>query len=412
MSSLNRYIILNLLAAFLLSFVAISFSLSFGSLSVSKQVEKIILEQHPEYADMTEEEALAAGDLLAIETTPEQDQEMANTMLKFLLIGGFGGTLLIIWLFVFKIRRRIVRELNRFDAALGTLPEISGGNPEAIAEIHSGIREFDQICLRFNQITNRLKGSENERKRLEGQQRKMIADISHDLKTPITVIQGYSKAVRDNVADEETKKKYLDAICRKSEMVSELINTFHEFSKLGHPDYSFHMTEGDLCEYLREYLALKYHDLELSGFGLEVDLPDRPIPFCFDKQQFSRVFENLISNSLRYNSAGTVLYASLSESGDGILIRLGDNGQGIPEELRRIIFEPFVVGTESRTNSRGSGLGLAICKRIVEAHQGSIVLAGDPAGICKTLYEIRFPKYTAAASANEQTSDRQQSVSG
>ena len=82
--------------------------------------------------------------------------------------------------------------------------------------------------------------------------------------------------MRDNVADDETKQKYLDAICRKSEMVTELINTFHEFSKLDHPDFSYHMTEGDLCEYFREYLALKYHDLELAGFGLEFDLPEHP----------------------------------------------------------------------------------------------------------------------------------------
>lgn len=395
MSSLNRYIVLNLLAAFLLSFVAIMFSLSFGSVSVSQQANDILLEQHPEIADMTDEEILSSGIDLTIETTTEQDKKMAYTMLITLLAGGCGGTLLIIWLFVFKIRRRIVRELNRFDTALGTIPEISGGNPEAIPDIHSGIREFDQICLRFNQIMGRLKESESERKKLEGKQRKMIADISHDLKTPITVIQGYSKAVRDNVADEETKQKYLDAICRKSEMVTELINTFHEYSKLGHPDYSFHMTEGDLCEYLREYLALKYHDLELSGFGLEVELPDTPIPFCFDKQQFSRVFENLMTNSIRYNSPGTVLYAHLYETEDKIIILLGDNGGGIPENMREKIFEPFVVGSESRTNSHGSGLGLAICKRIIEAHAGTIALRPDPDGICSTLYEMQFPKYSA-----------------
>lgn len=402
MSSLNRYIVLNLLAAFLLCFVAIVISLSFGIYSVATQTNQILMEQHPEIAEMTEEELAAAGTDLSIETTPEQDKKMVSTVLVSLLVGGFGGTLFIIWIFVFKIRRRIVRELNRFDHALGTLPEISGGNPEAIAEIHSGIREFDQICLRFNQITGRLKESENERKRLESQQRKMIADISHDLKTPITVIQGYSKAVRDNVADDETKEKYLDAICSKSEMVTELINTFHEYSKLGHPDYSFHMKEGDLCEYLREYLALKYHDLELSGFSLEVNLPDTPLPFCFDDQQFFRVFENLITNSIRYNPPGTVLYAHLFETDDSIVIRLGDNGKGIPEAMRSIIFEPFVVGTESRTNSRGSGLGLAICKRITEAHAGTITLIQDPEGICSTLYEMRFPKQYAVCKEKPQ----------
>ena len=399
MSSLNRYIILNMLAAFILSGCMLVFSLVYGFAKAEKPLYDAFYARYPEYEYMTaeeydkvNEEYTKAWSTFQEDMSPGWEKKATVTLIAYLLIGGFGGTLLIMWAFVFKIRRRIVRELNSFDAALGTIPEISGGNPDAISEIHSGIREFDQICLRFNQISDRLKQSETERQKLEVQQRKMIADISHDLKTPITVIQGYSKAVRDNVADDETKEKYLDAICRKSEMVTELINTFHEYSKLNHPDYSLHPEEGDLCEFLREHLALRYQDLELAGFGIEVDIPDQPVIYSFDRQQFIRVLENLMSNCFRYNKAGTVLFSQLFETEDSIVIRLGDNGEGIPETVRDKIFEPFVVGSESRTNSRGSGLGLAICKRIIEAHQGTIQLIRDPDGIHNTLYEIRFPK--------------------
>lgn len=393
MSSLNRYIILNMLIAFILSLIVIFFGMIVGTTLMGVALDRALTAEHPEYAEMDQEELDSAflSDE-AFNISPELERKSLMLFLGSIMVVGFGGTLVVFWCFVRRIRRRLVHELNRFDTALGTIPEISGGNPEAITEIHSGIREFDQICLRFNQITDRLKASESERKKLESQQRKMIADISHDLKTPITVIQGYSKAIHDNVADDETKEKYLDAIYRKSEMVTELINTFHEYSKLDHPDYTFHMTEGDLCEYFREYLAMKYQELEIAGFGMEVDLPEHPIPFFFDKQQFNRIFENLMSNSFRYNAPGTVLFSQLFETDDSIVFRLGDNGRGIPENMREKIFEPFVVGNESRTNARGSGLGLAICKRIIEAHQGTIQLIRDPEGVHNTLYEIRFPK--------------------
>ena len=394
--SLNSYIILNMLIAFVLSLVAVVLGIVIGYMLMFKEFDKEYLAKHPEYADMSYFEQMDAKfsdeEYLSYEPSQASAMKMLVVLVGSVLIVSIGGTFLIFALFVSRIRRRLVRELNRFDTALGVLPQISGGNAETTPEIHSGIREFDTLCLRFNQISDRLKESEAERSKLEVQQRKMIADISHDLKTPITVIQGYSKAVRDNVADDETKEKYLDAICRKSEMVTELINTFHEYSKLDHPDFSFHMAEGDLCEYFREYLALKYHDLELAGFGLEFDLPEHPVIYAFDKQQLSRVFENLMSNSFRYNPPGTVLYSRLFETEDSIVFQLGDNGRGIPKALRSTIFDPFVVGTESRTNSRGSGLGLAICKRIIEAHQGTIALVDDPEGIRKTLYEIRFPK--------------------
>ncbi len=392
-SSLNRYIILNMLLAFFLSLCCVVFGIVHGVSALYTELDREYIKTHPEYADLNDSEL----SLVQINDTdynppPEDERRGVTRFFVSLLLISIGGTFLVFAVFVSRIRRRLVRELNRFDTALGALPEISGGNAGAVSEIHSGIREFDQICLRFNQISERLQTSEAERTKLEAQQRKMIADISHDLKTPITVIQGYSKAVRDNVADDETKQKYLDAICRKSEMVTELINTFHEFSKLDHPDFSYHMTEDDLCEYFREYLALKYHDLELAGFGLEFDLPEHPIPFTFDKQQFSRVFENLMSNSFRYNPPGTVLYSNLFETADSIILQLGDNGRGIPAAVRDRIFDPFVVGTESRTNSRGSGLGLAICKRIIEAHGGTIGLVAPEETKWKTLYEIRFPK--------------------
>ena len=88
-----------------------------------------------------------------------------------------------------------------------------------------------------------------------------------------------------------------------------------------------------------------------------------------------------------------MIYAEMKDDDDNIIIRIGDTGKGIPQELRSTIFQPFVVGNKSRTGAKGSGLGLAISRKIVEEHGGIIRLSEDPEGRLNTLYEIILPKH-------------------
>ena len=391
LSSLNRYIIFNMIVALLLIFVLCALVCTIAAESLAHSLTHLYIEENPTVSAEEAYQILMESETIPLEAHADDVLHISSRYTTIMLMACLVCILVVLFIVVRKLRKKMVTELSTFERALTDISRIAEGNAEDISEISSDLLEFDNICLSFNQLTMRLKDSEKKRKKLEAQQRKMIADISHDLKTPITVIQGYSKAVRDDIADPALQKQYLDAICRKSEMVAELIDTFHEYSKLDHPDYRFEMTEGDLCEYFREYLAEKYQELELGGFSLEADLPDTAVPFLFDRGEFKRVFENLISNSYRHNDPGTCIYAQLVQEEAYILIRIGDTGKGIPEHLRDKIFSPFVVGTESRTMSKGSGLGLGISKRIVEAHGGTISLADDPSGVCKTRYEIVLP---------------------
>ena len=286
--------------------------------------------------------------------------------------------------------KRVSKELRKFENALEVVSNSSA--TEENISLSSDIKEFNSICISYNRMVKRLRDSEEQRHRMEAEQKKMIADISHDIKTPITVIQGYAQAVCDDLVDEATKKKYLDVICQKSDTVAELTNTLHEYSKLEHPNFTLDLKEGDICEYFRSYLATKYQELDVAGFELEAEIPDKKIMYRFDKKQLKRVFENLITNSYRHNEKGTLIYAEMSENDSGIIIRIGDNGKGIPDEMRNNIFDPFVVGSKARTGAKGSGLGLAISKKIVSEHGGTIALISDPDGRLKTLYEINLNK--------------------
>lgn len=258
-----------------------------------------------------------------------------------------------------------------------------------------GTWEIRRIGESFDRFSERLAESEAERRRLDEGRQKLIADISHDLKTPITVISGYIGAICDGKVPPEQTERYLRAIQAKAETLTDLVNAFHEYSKVEHPEFLLYPERTDLAEFLREYLASKYDEIDLAGFSLSVSIPDHPVLCSVDPLQFRRVLDNLLSNALRHNRLGTVLYFDLDAGGSMALLRMGDNGAGIPPDRAARIFDPFVVGSDARTGG-GSGLGLAITRRIMEKHGGSITLAARPSPGRSTEFLLRLPLYPSA----------------
>lgn len=290
--------------------------------------------------------------------------------------------------FTFWLQHKVREPLNMLNEGILALSE--GDRNTQIN--YRGPREFELIFDNFNQMAEKLKVSEAARERLIVEKQKMLADISHDLKTPITVIQGYAKAVSDGLADEETRERYLDTIFCKTESLTEMINTFHDYSKLEHPEFVLVKEKQDIAEFIREYLADKYNEIDLMGFALEVGIPEERVEYSFDAVQFKRVFDNLFSNALRHNQAGTTIYLTLQQMEKSIRIEMGDNGMGIPKELLENLFEPFTVGDDSRNNRQGSGLGLAVARKIVELHGGALFLEKAENPAISTLFVIRLMK--------------------
>lgn len=290
--------------------------------------------------------------------------------------------------FTIRMRRKVKEPLDMLNEGFLSFAE---GNRDTELS-YRGPKEFETIFDSFNKMARLLKESEKSKEKLIIEKQRMLADISHDLKTPITVIQGYAKAVSDGLTDAETEKQYLNTIFLKTENLTELINTFYDYSKLEHPEFRLVQRRQDLAEFVREYLASKYDEIELLGFLLEVEIPEECIEYSFDEVQLRRVFENILSNSLRHNPAGTTIYITMQQTDRSIRMEIGDNGVGIPEEIKESIFEPFTVGDDSRNNRQGSGLGLAVAKKIVELHGGALFLEkpGNPA--VSTLFVIRLLK--------------------
>lgn len=253
---------------------------------------------------------------------------------------------------------------------------------------YTGPDEFVDIAVNFDDLAERLIKSEWENSRLNDSRRRLLADISHDLKSPLTVIQGYAIALRDGVIAKDEQEKYLNLICEKSKYTMELLSDFHEYSKLEHPDFPIYFKMLNVCEVLQTYLADKYNEIEFSDFELDVDIPDEIIICKIDRILFCRAIDNIINNSIKYNQKGTTIRLSIRKYEDKVKIIIGDTGIGISRKELDSIFKPFSLGNHSINFSSGSGLGLSICDKIIKVHNGIIVLKYPADNGYSTQFEI------------------------
>ncbi|MBQ3029820.1 MAG: HAMP domain-containing histidine kinase [Agathobacter sp.] len=225
------------------------------------------------------------------------------------------------------------------------------------------------------EVERRERKEEELRLQYERARNLMLSDIAHDLRTPITTIAGYSKALNDGlISSEEKRKEYLDAIENKAERMSDLITLLFEYVRLDSDNFSLKKTKVDITELLRENAAELYADVEEKGMEFEIEIPEEKCELEVDKLQFCRVITNLIGNALKHNEAGTVITLKMERNEGEIQISVSDNGTLISPMIADHIFEPFVMADASRESKGGSGLGLSIAKKIVEMHGWTIEL--------------------------------------
>ena len=221
---------------------------------------------------------------------------------------------------------------------------------------------------------------ELDRKRAEEQKahdRKrylMISDIAHDLKTPMTTVAGYARALSEGMIAVDKQQEYLDTITAKTERMNDIVQMLFNYARLDSDGFELVMSDVDICELLRECVASAYTDIEEAGDEIDVDIPESVIKCKIDKVQLSRSINNLLVNAVKHNAKGTKIYVGLKDEYDTVRIFVADSGEAIAQELAEKLFEPFVMGDESRSSKGGSGLGLSVSKKICELHQGRIKL--------------------------------------
>ncbi|MGN1344398.1 MAG: sensor histidine kinase [Traorella sp.] len=237
--------------------------------------------------------------------------------------------------------------------------------------------EFAKTIQSYAALLDRLTKVQKEKEEIYNERQRVIANISHDLKTPLTVIQGYSGAFIDNMVPEDKKEQYLQTIYNKTLLAADLVNSLNEYIKMEHPEFVPDFEIVDINVFIQEYFAIKYQEIENKGFNLHINLDNNHIQAEIDKKLFHRLLENLVENALKYNPEKTTIYVSTCKQEEHVELIVADDGVGIPTEIANKIFDPFITGNYARKSGQGTGLGLSIARRIVELHQGRIELSND-----------------------------------
>ncbi|MBM7578044.1 sensor histidine kinase [Jeotgalibacillus terrae] len=228
----------------------------------------------------------------------------------------------------------------------------------------------------INQLKQDVNISKREQAKSERLKTELITNVSHDLRTPLTSIMTYTQLLKDQMLTDEERNQYVGIIDQKSKRLKMLIEDLFEASKMASGSIELSKTKVDLNQLLEQSLAEHSEAIEESTLQLRVTKPDHPLPAHVDGQKIWRVFDNLISNMMKYSLPNTRVYIHLEPAGSMNVITFRNISayelNGNIDEL----FERFKRGDESR-HTEGSGLGLAIAKSIIDLHGGDFDLDAD-----------------------------------
>lgn len=226
-------------------------------------------------------------------------------------------------------------------------------------------------------------------KREEISSKKMLANISHDIKTPLTVILGYLEIMRLNHADNEMLKK----VETKANQVMNLINQFFTLAKLESGDTNINLGKVNINEICRENVLEFYDILLQKDFDVDLFIPETAIFVQGEKEALQRILYNLLSNVIRYGSDGKYLGVFLRQDKGNVYIDVVDKGKGIEQEFASNVFDRLYTMEDSRNREiQGNGLGLTIAKNLTKQLEGDLFLNSIPN--VKTTFTVSLKKIT------------------
>ena len=281
------------------------------------------------------------------------------------------------------IHRGVLNPVNQLNVAMRRIKE---GNFEYALETDAR-GEIGDLYRNYEDMRLRLKESTEENTENEKQNRELISNISHDLKTPITAIKGYVEGIMDGVADTPEKMdKYIKTIYSKANDMERLINELTYYSRIDNNRIPYNFHRINVAEYFGDCVEEVGMDLEQRNIELNYSNLTAPdVIVIADPEQMKKVINNIISNSVKYmDKPHGIIDIRILDEVDSIRIEIEDNGKGIAQKDLGKIFERFYRTDASRNSAQGgSGIGLSIVKKIIEDHGGYIwATAKEGEGTC------------------------------
>ena len=267
---------------------------------------------------------------------------------------------------------------------------IKEGNLDFVLEVE-GNDEFSQLCQYFEEMRKRLKESTEEKILMDKENKELISNISHDLKTPITAVKGYVEGIMDGVADTPEKMdRYVRTIYNKTNEMDHLINELTFYSKIDTNRIPYTFSKLNVEDYFSD--CAEELGLEMETRGIELvyaNYVEKGVQIIADGEQIRRVIHNIVSNAIKYmEKPRGIIQLRVKDVGDFIQVEIEDNGKGIAAKDLPYIFDRFYRTDVSRNSSKGgSGIGLSIVKKIMEDHGGK-VWATSRLGIGTIMYFV------------------------
>lgn len=255
---------------------------------------------------------------------------------------------------------------------------IKDGNLDFVLDVE-GTDEFAELCRDFEEMRRRLKESAEEKLVLDKENKELISNISHDLKTPITAVKGYIEGIMDGVADTPEKMdRYVRTIYNKTVEMDHLINELTFYSKIDTNRIPYTFSKLNVEDYFSDCAEEVGLELETRGIQLcYANYVDSDVQVIADGEQIRRVIHNIISNAIKYMDKGKgmkgIIQIRVKDVGDFVQVEIEDNGKGIAAKDLPYIFDRFYRTDVSRNSAKGgSGIGLSIVRKILEDHGGKV----------------------------------------
>lgn len=253
-------------------------------------------------------------------------------------------------------------------------------------------KELRELLIVINELLDFSQRITADYKKKEISMSKMLSNISHDLKTPLTVVLGYIETIKlDEDISKEEREILLSKVHNKTLEVIELINKFFDLAKLESGDKEISLTRVNINEMCRKNILDFYDNLSAKGFQVDIEIPEAPVYAIGNLEALDRIMDNLISNAIKYGNQGNYLGLKLSCDEEFAYVEIIDKGKGIDETNIEKVFERMYTLEDSRNKLyQGSGLGLTITKRLVNKLGGEIILKSKP--YVKTSFIVKLKR--------------------
>ena len=346
---------------------------------IGKDVKAFVKQMDLTFSDQTEGSVFVITSLTMVRQIRTLTRDMLVSIVIILIMT---AGMLTMWIY-----NGINIPLKKLKEATQNIKE---GNLDFVLDVE-GTDEFSELCRDFEEMRRRLKESAEEKIAMDKENKELISNISHDLKTPITAVKGYVEGIMDGVADTPEKMdRYVRTIYNKTNEMDHLINELTFYSKIDTNRIPYTFSKLNVEDYFSD--CAEELGLEMETRGIELvyaNYVEKGVQVIADGEQIRRVIHNIVSNAIKYmEKPRGIIQLRVKDVGDFIQVEIEDNGKGIAAKDLPYIFDRFYRTDVSRNSSKGgSGIGLSIVKKIMEDHGGK-VWATSRLGIGTIMYFV------------------------